>query len=123
MALKQVTVVEATAEVELRPAHRRRLQMNLKAYADLKAQADELKEEMQALVADIEKVREQTGAKSIGLEGYGRVTLVEGTNTRYDDKKLLGYLSPAQLAECKTTKPKKAFTKVTLPGAKDDHEE
>lgn len=109
--------VTATTEVELAPALKRKLLMNLNTYADLKSQADELKEEMAAVAAVIEDLRVEADAKSIRVDDY-LVTLVDGgTTTKYDDRKLLAAgLTPAQLESCKVTKPKKGHTKITIGG-------
>lgn len=122
---KIAITVEATAEVELAPKLKKALQLNLRTYADLKEQLDELKGMLSTVAEEIEALRVEADAKSIRVEGGFIVTRVDGgTTTKYSDVKLLAAgLTPKQLEACKTTKPKKPHTKITVPGGKDDEEE
>ncbi len=112
---------EATVEVEIEPTLKVSLRKNLKLYASLKEQAAAAKEAVEAQAAHIEHLRDQTGAKSVWLDGYGRVTRVDGGTTKtLDRKKLLAQgVSQAMLENATVEKPRRAFTKISLPGERE----
>lgn len=119
--LAQTTDVVPEPEVVLSPKLRLALQHKLKVYADLAAQKKALKAKMDAVVQDLDTLRDEAEEMSVSLEGYGTVTLVAGEYPKFNPKlfvSLGGELSVYKAAV--ELKPKKAFTKVTVAGVADD---
>lgn len=116
--LQAMVEVSATTEVELRPALKRKLLMELGVYASIKAQQAELAEALAEVAGNIEAMREEADAKSIRLEGAGLITRVDGgTSKKLNKKKLCAKgITPAMLEDCYDTSPKRAYTLITLPG-------
>lgn len=114
------TTVEVETEVTIEPRLARKAQLHLKIIEGLQDAIREAKEAMVVEIAHIEKIREVVGVKSFALNGF-RVTRVTGDSTKLDRKKMKAAgVTDAQLADWSTTKPKKAFTKVTAPGEKPE---
>lgn len=113
--------VEPEPVVELTPRQHAALTLNLATYAGLKAQLDETKQEMALLVGELELVRAETGQKSVGLEGYGKVTEVPaGENSKLDVKKLLAQgVTLNQITKATVKTPRAGYTKVTVPEEKE----
>ena len=81
------------ADIELTDQQRAELTLNLRTYASLLAEMDDLQESIEAQKSELARVREKLGVKSIGVEGVGRTTLVSGgTTKRFDKKKQRKYL-------------------------------
>ena len=118
--LSQTT--EATVELEIEPVLKASIRKNLRLYASLKGQLDAAKEAVDAQLAHLEMLREQTGAKSVWLDGYGRITQVDGgTSSSLNWKKLFALgVTPAMKALATVTKPKRGHTLVTLPGEREE---
>jgi hypothetical protein len=119
MAISTVLVPEVA--VIIAPKLRRRLLLDCKAYAGLKAQAADIKADMDALNASIESTREEIGETSVGLEGF-KVTRVFGTTSKLDHKKLKAQgVTDAQIEAATVITPKKAYTLVSVPGQREFH--
>ncbi len=104
-----------TTTVELRPSLKRKLLTELRAYAELKAQADAIELAMNAHKATIRGLREGTGEKSLELEGF-KTTDVTGETSKLDTKLLLlNGVTMGQINAATITKPKKAYELVTCP--------
>lgn len=117
------TTVEPSAELrtatELSPQLRTQLQNKLLAYAKADAEFEAAKDTLDALHADIADLQAQSGLKVLDFPGYGKVTLVDGGTTKSLDKKKLYAkgITPKQLEDCYTEKPKKGHVLVTPAGA------
>ena len=114
--------VTSTEEVVLTPGLKRKLQLTLKAYAELKQQAKALEAQLTAQKGVIEQLREQTGEVSFKLDGF-TVTLIAGTRKTLSKEKLIAMgVTTTMLAEATVETPTKPYTKVTIPGenAMDD---
>ena len=112
--------VTTTKEITLKPAVRRKLLTELKAYSELKQQLDAIKHAMDKHKATIGGLRDMTGEKALELEGF-KIRLVEPTRSTLDKKKLVELgCATAWIEEATTTKPTKPYEKVTCPGEKDE---
>ncbi len=111
-----------TTVVKLKPTVKRMLLTELKAYQALAAQLATIKHAMDVRKGKIGTLRESTGEDSISLDGF-KVTRVTGTHSTLDKKKLVELgCAMAWIEEATTTKPKKAYEKVTCPGDKEEDE-
>jgi hypothetical protein len=112
--------VEATTEVELSPALKTQLIMELSIYAGLEQQRNELQAEMDGMAEAIERLRLTAGAKSLSIEGGYHVTRVEGGTSKSLNKKKVYALGimPHEFALCYTEKPKRGYTLITTPNSK-----
>jgi hypothetical protein len=120
MAMKPTTTatVTTTRELKLRPQVRAKLLSKLQTYAQLKAEMKALEDALGELKGEIGEIRASTGEQSIELEGF-KVSEVRGVHTSIDEKKLLTWITTAQLEQAKVTKPRKAYEKISLPEEKD----
>ena len=121
-------------DIDLTDQQRAELTMNLRTYAGLVAEMDDLQESIDAQKSELARLRDNLGVKSIGVEGVGRTTLVAGaTSKRFDKKKQRKYLLvhdvplaviDASVAEATVEKPKKDYELVTIAGRKSySHDE
>jgi hypothetical protein len=114
MAALQVTTT-VTQTVELSPQLKRQLLNELKAYQGLHAQREALELALANKKANIGKLRERSGEKSLELEGY-KISLVEPVRKELDRKKFveLGG-SLAMLENATVSRPTKSYEKISLP--------
>lgn len=122
--MSRLATVQATdVQLEIAPNIKRKVQLHLKQYEAITEQMRVLKAAQTKELNEVEKLREVIGAKSFDLSGF-KVTRVTGDSSRLDQKKMIADgVTPAMIEEWTTTKPKKAFTKITCPGAKPEVEE
>jgi hypothetical protein len=125
----QTTVAPAvttTNEVKLATTIRKKLLSYLQTYLDASQQMKELKATKEDAAKAIRKIRESTGASSIQLDGW-TMTNVPGESFDRDAtyKKLMKLcgLTIDQIKACEVYKPKKAFEKITAPGASGGDDE
>lgn len=112
--------VNVTDELELAPQLRTRMQNKLQLLAQKLELLEAAKEEVDAVKADLSDLREIAGFKKLEFPGYGTVTLVEGTTSTLDKKKLLAQgVTLAMLENATVVKPKKAYTLCTPAGSKE----
>lgn len=117
---KATTSVTTTVRkvVKLLPSLRRQLLVELAAAQKEKLAVKAAEEKYDKRKAKIRKLRESTGEESLEIDGY-TMTNVQGTNTRFDEKKMIAHgLSVAEIESFKTTTPKKAYEKLTFPSEK-----
>lgn len=122
--LTQEATTTQTTEVVLSPRLKAALQTKLTAYAKLAAAKKDIKAKMDTLTDELGALRDEAEEMSVSLEGYGTVTLVAGTYSKFNPKRFVaagGILALYQ--EAVEIKPKAAFTKVTVPGADKDDDE
>lgn len=120
MALKMTTTV--IEEVRLKPILAKKLKVKLGNYAELAKEIKALKAAQAVELDAIEAIREATGADKFEFEGT-KITRVKGFQKRLDQKKLIALGCKADwIATATTEKPKKEYTKVTLPGGGDEDE-
>lgn len=101
-------VLSPTLALKLRPklAEWHRVHQQIKALSAAK----------DALAQEIGAIRDEAGEMSIECDGF-RVTLVGGTSSKLNKKKLIALgCAPAWLEEATEIKPKKAYEKITAPG-------
>ena len=109
------TTVEVETEVTIEPRLARKAMLHLKVIEDLQDTIKEAKAALAGEVASVEKIREIVGAKSFALNGF-KITRVTGDSSKLDRKKMkTAGVTDAQLESWTTTKPKKAYTKVSCP--------
>ncbi len=110
------TTVEPT--VELTPRQQVELRGAFQQYQHLKQRVEEAQAKLDAMKAMLGRFREKIGEESVGLDGF-KVTLVQGTSSRLNKKKLrLVGVTQAQIDMATTTSPKKPYELVTCPGEK-----
>lgn len=115
--------VTTTHQVKLAPHLKRRLLTSLRLYGELATQMKALKLAMTKAKGNVEDVLVETGESSIALDGY-KATYVSPVRTYLDKQQLiLNGVSIAQIEASTVTKPGKPYTKVTLPGQKEDDDE
>ncbi len=113
-----------TEEVQLDPRLRRKLVTKLQAYAKKTAEIKKLTAEKDKLVSELGALRDESGEVSLRLEGLGTITLVAGTQKKFNPKKfeaLGGDL--AIYNQAFEEKPKKSYEKITLPGERASAED
>ncbi len=110
-----------TEEVTLTVNQAQKLRSELRAYADLKEQLDAITVAMNEHKANVRKIRERVGTNSLAFEGF-KSSWVTPTRRTLDEKKILKYISIAELNECRPPKPTKPYEKITCPGEKDGEE-
>ncbi len=117
------TTVEST--VELTPRQQQELRIAFQKYQQLKVGLEAKEAELTAQKAILGRIREKIGEESVGLDGF-KVTLVQGTSSRLNKKKLrLVGVTQAQIDMATTVSPKKPYELVTCPGEqkRQDYEE
>jgi hypothetical protein len=104
-----------TQTVELSPQLKRQLLNELKAYQGLKSQQDALELALANKKANIGRLREKSGEKTLELEGY-KITLVEPVRKELDRKKFveLGG-SLAMLENATVSRPTKSYERISCP--------
>lgn len=121
MALAQMTkaTTTVTKEVTLKPTTKRKLLQELRTYAGLKRQRDEVDESMSVHKATIGELRESTGENAIALEGF-KVSLVSPIRKVLNHKKLIELgCAVAWIEEATESVPSKSYEKVSVPGDKE----
>ena len=108
--------VTTTKDIVLKPALRRKLMTELRAYAAIKDQIAILEHAKDKHKAVIGALRDDTGEQSIALEGF-KVTLVAPVRSVLNKQKLIALgCAAAWLEEATEQKPGRAYNKITLPG-------
>ncbi len=114
------TTVEPT--VELTPRQQQELRIAFQTYQHLKETLDNAVINLNHQKAVLGRIREKIGEESVGLDGF-KVTLVQGTSSRLNKKKLrLVGVTQAQIDMATTTSPKKPYELVTCPGEQKRHD-
>lgn len=112
--------VSTTQEVKLAPKLRAKLMKDLRAYQALDLTLKETKAKMDALKASIEESREETGEQKVSLEGFA-ISLVAPIKKTFNPKLFVAEGGDLAIYNASfEDKPVKAYTKVTVPGAKDE---
>lgn len=121
--LRQETTTTQTTKVELSPKLRQALQTKLTAYRQLAEQKKVIAAKLEKLTEELGELRDQAEEMSVSVEGYGTVTLVAGTYKKFNPKLFVTLGGELALYEqALEEKPKKAFNKITVPGA-DERDE
>lgn len=119
-ALRTMATVSTTREVKLTAIQTITLRQELQRYAKLVAEEKAAKKARKASGAKIGKIREKTGEQSLTFEDF-KITEVRGYTSKLDKAKLVELgCAMAWIEEATTTKPKKAYEKITCPGDSDD---
>lgn len=114
--LNVTTTTTTTQTVTLKPALRRQLLIELKAYAGLREQLKAIEGALDMHKATIGRLRADTGETSLSLEGF-KITHVTPVRSTLDKKLLLlNGVTMAQITDSTVVKPTKAFDKITVPG-------
>lgn len=109
-----------THTIKLQPTLKRKLLTELRAYAELDQQVKAIKHARDKHKDAVRTLRESTGEGSLTIEGF-RITDVTGVSSTLDKKKLIAQgVTLAQIEAATVTKPKKAYEKITCPGAHAD---
>lgn len=121
--LSTVATVSTTKEITLKPALKRKLMTELRAYAAIKEQLKTLEHAADKHKDVIGKLREETGEQSLAIEGF-KVTQVAPIRKKFNAKKFILIGGDISLFnEAHEDVPGKPFEKITLPGSKDRDEE
>lgn len=107
-----------SAELNLTPQLRTKLQNRLQTVVRLREQIDALNDQLLVAEGDVEDARQMAGFLSGDFPGYGKIVRVEGlTSKSMTRKKLLAQgVTVAQLDAATTEKPKKGYTLIYAPG-------
>lgn len=103
---------------ELTPTQRAQLMRELKVYEALKDELAEAERDLAVSKSIVEGLREELGIASITPEPGYHITLVDGQTSQSLDKPALMKafkITPKQWAGFVRSKPKKAYTLITLP--------
>jgi cell division protein FtsB len=109
-----------TTKVKIAPKLKVKLLTKFTEYQQLKAKLDATKARMDELKGEIADLREDTGEKSLELDGF-KTQVIESTTTKYDEKKFIA--DGGDIAVYKGALkivPKKAYEKISLPGVKEE---
>lgn len=110
------TTVQA---VTLKPLVAKKLTVALETYQTLRTEIKALQAALALEQERIEAIRTSVGAPSFEFKG-AKITRVEGVSSKLDQKKLIALgVTTAQIEKATVYTPKKAYTKITLPGEKD----
>ena len=118
--MPSVTTTE-TRTITIRPTLKKKLLAELRPYAELKAQAKALEHAMTGHKDRVEVIRDEIGEPNLELEGF-KISRVQGDYTSITKELLLQFGIPMSTIEDiwdAARKPKKAFTKITVPGDKN----
>lgn len=120
MPKQQQTLLATTKEeITLEPKVRRKLLAELRRYEAVQTELKALEEQKKAIAARVQTLHQETGYNSLDIDGF-KVTIVQGTYTKINEKKLLTWISVAQLEEAREIHSRKPFEKITCP--KDEEE-
>lgn len=121
MSTAPIATTVQTTEVQLAPKLRKKLLNELRLYADLQATLKEIQAALDEQKVAIEDLREEAGVTSLGLEGF-KVTRVAPIRSVVNHRMMIdeGWISPSQLEQATEAKPGKPYTKVSVPGGKDE---
>lgn len=109
----------ATQEVRIQPTLKRKLLNELNAYAVLDSQVKAIKEAMEMHRATVERYRQEIGAEAFEVDGF-KIAYVQGVRSVLDKHLLMAQgVTMAQIENASPPKPVKAYTKISLPGAKE----
>lgn len=115
--------VKTEQDITIKPTVRKKLLTALRTYAELRVDLKAIEAAMDKQKGTIGAIREEIGEQSLGLEGF-TVTLVAGVRSTLDKAKLIAQgVTVAQIEAATTTKPTKPYTKITVPGQRDGHED
>jgi hypothetical protein len=110
-------------EVTLTPAVKKKLLTKLRVYQELATQVKTLQAAMAKGRDEIDVLREETGEKSLSLDGF-KATLVEPVRSKLIPKKLLAQgVTWAMIEAATEIKPGKAYCKISCPGDSDKDED
>ncbi len=109
-----------THELQLKPAVKKRLLTELRAYADLAAQRKAIDEKMAGCRGVVEEIQIELEESSIELEGF-KSTLVAPIRKVFDRKKFVRLGGDLAIYEsAQVSAPGKAYVKITAPGTKSE---
>ena len=116
-----ITAKATTVEsVSLRPAVKRQLLTELRAYAELHAQAAALKHAMEKHKTRIGEIRAATGSTAIEIEGF-KIAEVRGVRSVFNKDKFVAMGGSLQMyTDACETKPNKPYERITVPGEGGD---
>jgi hypothetical protein len=118
--LATTIVATTTTEVKLRPSILTKLRKELLAYQQMVNEKKALEAKMDKAKSVIGAIRDDTGEASLKVDGF-TVTLVAGTSSKLDKKKLISLgCAAAWIEEATVTKPSRAYEKITCPGERDE---
>lgn len=129
---KITTTTTVKAEVKIKASVQRKLLTELRAYGELASQKKVIQHAMDGhrervlVIGDAE-----VGEKKFEIEGYKVALVTDAMDCRLDKVKLVKALvasghysveaAQALLEGATTSKPKKAYAKITSPGEKDEN--
>lgn len=117
MAVTMTTTT--TEEIKLKPLVAKKLKLKLGNYASLAKEIKALKAAQVVELEAIEAIRADTGAFKFEFEG-AKITRIEGTHKKLNHKTLIQLgCAAAWITQATEEHPKRAYTKITLPGEKD----
>lgn len=120
--LSQTATTTVTTEIQLTLKQRQALMVKFQAYAAQKKILDATQTKMDALKAEIQKLREETGELSLELNGF-QSTLVAPTRRKFDERKFVKAGGDLKIynAAMKDV-PVKSYEKISVPNSAPDNE-
>ena len=121
MSVTPTITTTTKTELHIAPSLKRKTMQTLRVYADLKAQRDTLDHAIEKAKATLGETLTAVGESSIELDGF-KLTRVDGqTYKKLNEQKLVELgCAIAWIREATENHPKKAYVKVTIPGAKEE---
>lgn len=115
MALKQQATKTVVQTVQIKPKTLQALKTELKSYAGLKRQLDEIQEKLDAKKEVIGELRESTGEDQLTIDGFS-LALVQPVRKVLNHEKLIALGCAVAWIESATEHvPTKAYEKITVP--------
>ena len=114
--------VEATTtkEIKIKPAVRRKLLMELRAYAALKEQHRVIEHALDKHKTVIGEIRDETGEQAITIEGFS-ICLVAPVRKKFDPKKFVTLGGDLEIYnEANVDTPSKPYNKISCPGSEKE---
>lgn len=114
--------VTTTKDIVLKPSVARRLRTELTGYQSVKQQIKALEAKADAHKEAIDTLRDETGETSLKLDGF-TITMVAGTRRVFNPKAFVAAGGDMAIYnDSFDIKPNRPYTKVSLPGSKDEEE-
>jgi hypothetical protein len=122
--LQQVatTTTTVTEQVTLTPALRRKLLVELRAYAGLRTQLKTIEYAMDKVKSKVEGVLGDVGESNLSVDGFKTALICAKGSSKLDPMKLVALGVSTSIIEKATVQgpPKAPYIKITCPGGKDD---
>lgn len=116
-SLSATVVATTKTEVLLKPTVKKQLQLELRAYARVKAELDAVEQKLALRKAAVEELLYETGQESLKIDGF-TVTLVTPHRSVLDKKKL-STKTLHEMEAAMVDSISKSYVKVSLPDGRE----